>query len=95
VAASVILTACSGSSSQGGSAQTESTASTAALKRLEVQVTPGGTAALPATLVARLGALGLGGPRAAEAATVIPNCAVTASTLPSVAATTPPKARPS
>ena len=89
IASGLILISCGGGSSKGGSAQTGSTAGTASLKRLEVEVTPGGSAALPPpTLFARLGALGLGGPRAAEAAPAIPNCAVSASTLPGVTVTT-------
>ena len=89
VASGLILISCGGGSSKGGSAQTGSTGATASLKRLEVEVTPGGSAALaPPTLLARLGALVLGGPRAAEAAPAIPNCAVSASTLPGVTVTT-------
>ena len=89
IATGLILISCGGGSSKGGSAQTGSTAATASLKRLEVEVTPGGSAALPPpTLFARLGALVLGGPRAAEAAPAIPNCAVSASTLPGVTVTT-------
>jgi hypothetical protein len=89
VASGVILISCGGGSSKGGSAQTGSTAATASLKRLEVEVTPSGSAALPSpTFLAWLGALALGGPRAAEAAPAIPNCAVSASTLPGVIVTT-------
>ena len=89
VAGGLLLISCSGGSSKGGSTQTGSTASTAALKRLEVEVTPGGSAASPPqTFMAQLGALMLGGPRAAEAAVAIPNCTVTASTLPGTTATT-------
>jgi hypothetical protein len=89
VASGLILISCGGGSSKGGSAQAGSTAATASLKRLEVEVIPGGSAALPTpTLLARLGALVLGGPRAAEAAPAIPNCAVSASTLPGVTVTT-------
>ena len=89
VASGLILISCGGGSSKGGSAQTGSTGATASLKRLEVEVTPGGSAALPPpTLLARLGALVLGGPRAAEAAAAIHNCAVSASTLSGVTVTT-------
>lgn len=89
IASGLILISCGGGGSKGGSAQTGSTAATASLKRLEVEVTPGGSAALPPpTLLARLGALVLGGPRAAEAVPAIPNCAVSASTLPGVTVTT-------
>jgi hypothetical protein len=47
VASGLLLISCGGGSSKGGSAQTGSTASTAALKRLEVEVAPRGSAALP------------------------------------------------
>jgi hypothetical protein len=89
VASGVILISCGGGSSKGGAAQTGSTVATASLKRLEVEVTPSGSAALPSpTFLAWLGALALGGPRAAEAAPAIPNCAISASTLPGVIVTT-------
>lgn len=83
----VALAGCGGGSKSSSS--TGSTGSTtAALKRLEVQVTGTSTAQAPATsLLARLGQL-VGWPAAAEASVGLQGCTVTASTLPGVSVTT-------
>ena len=88
-AGGLILAGCGGGSSKSSSTPAGSNASTAALKRLEVQVTPGASAEIPRqTRLAQLGELVLGWPRTAEAAPAIANCTVSASTLPGVSAAT-------
>lgn len=88
VASAVILAGCGGGSKSSNGTPTGSTASTAALRRLEVTVVPNTTAALPRpTFLARLGEAMLA-PRAAEAATGIAGCQVSASTKPGVTVTT-------
>ena len=74
VAGALIVAGCGGGGSKSSSTPTGANTATAALKRLEVQVSPGASAAiLRQTFLAQLGDLVLGGPRAAEAATGLAN----------------------
>lgn len=73
----VVLAGCGGGSK--GSSTTGSSATTAALKRLEVQVVGVSTAQGPSTVVGHLAAL-LGWPTTAEAGPGVAGCTVTAVT---------------